>query len=97
MHTLEWMDAHIMQSISSAKTIEKLRLIFSTHGLPQKIVSDNGPSFTDEFKKFMQNNRIRHVTSAPYHPSTNGLAERAVQTVKQGLRQMQGGSIKENL
>ncbi len=73
MHTL---NAHIMQSTSSAMTIEKLHLIFSTHGLPQKIVSDNGPSFTsDEFKKFMQKNGIRHVTSAPYHLSTNGLAE----------------------
>lgn len=37
---------HLMSSITSAKTIEKLRLIFSTHGLPMKVVTDNGPSFT---------------------------------------------------
>ena len=58
----------------------------------------NGPSFTSgEFKKFMQANGIRHITSAPYHPSTNGLAERAVQTVKHGLRKMEGESVEEKI
>ncbi len=94
----KWIEAVVMKSISSAKTIERLRAIFATHGLPQKIVSDNGLSFTsDEFKKFMQANGIRHITSAPYHPSTNGLAERAVQTVKNGLRQMEGETVEEKL
>ena len=94
----KWLDVHIMNSITSAKTIERLRMIFATHGLPQKIVTDNGPSFTsEEFRKFVQSNGIKHVTSAPYHPATNGLAERAVQTMKQGLRQMQGGSVQEKL
>ena len=72
----KWMDVEIMTSITSGKTIEKLRVIFFTHGLPQKIVMNNGPSFTSpEFHQFMDRNSIHHVTSAPYHPSTNGLAE----------------------
>ena len=65
-----------MSSISAAKTIEKLREVFSIHGLPQKIVTDNGSAFTSrEFGEFMKENGILHVTSAPYHPATNGLAE----------------------
>ena len=53
----------------SLPIIEKLRMIFATHGLPQKIVTDNEPSFTsDEFKRFVEGNGIKHVTSAPYHP-----------------------------
>ena len=40
------------------------------------IVSDSGPQFTSEtFQRFARENGIKHVTGAPYHPSTNGLAE----------------------
>ena len=93
---LKWLDAHIMHNITSFRTIEKLRQIFSIHGLPRKIVTDNGSSFTsDDFKRFLEANGIKHVTLAPYHPSTNGLAERAVQIVKRGLRCIQSSSIKK--
>ena len=37
--------------------------------------------------------RVWHVTTAPYHPASNGLAERDVQTVKEGLRKMVDGSL----
>ena len=84
----KWINAHIMPSITSTQTIEKLRIVFATHGLPRKVVTDNGSSFTsEEFRTFMANNGIVHVTTAPYHPSSNGLAERAVQTVKQGQKE----------
>ena len=45
----------------------------------------------------MEKNGIKHVTSASYHPSSNGLVERAVQTVKQGLCQVEGFTIEEKL
>ena len=48
-------------------------------------------------REFTQKNGIKHVTSAPYHPSSNGQAERAVQTVKQGLKRMPGKSVQERL
>ena len=52
-------------------------------------MSDNGTGFMSrEFKDFVKANGIKHVTSAPYHPSTNGLAERAVQILKQGLKKV---------
>ena len=50
-------------------------------------MSDNGSNFvSSEFKSFLQKNGIKHITSAPYHPSTNGLVELAVQTFKQGIK-----------
>ncbi len=94
----KWIDVHIMPSITSAQTIEKLRIVFATHGLPRKVVTDNGPSFTsEEFRTFLSNNGVTHVTTAPYHPSSNGLAERAVQTFKQGLKRTSGATIQERL
>jgi len=94
----KWLDVQLMHSITSENTISKLKEIFSIHGLPQKIVTDNGSSFTSStFKGFMERNGIKHICSAPYHPSTNGLAERAVQTFKRSLAQIEGTSIKEKL
>ena len=61
--------------------------MFATHGLPAMIVSDNGTAFTSgEFQAFVKQNGIRHITSAPYHPASNGLAERAVQTFKAAMK-----------
>ena len=94
----KWLDVRPMSSITSSKTIEQLRSIFSVHGLPKKIVTDNGSSFTSaEFKEFMRENGITHITSAPYHPSSNGLAERAVQTFKFGIQRIPGATIQERL
>ena len=78
-----------MSSTSSQTTIDMLRVSFSNHGLPEMIVSDNATSFTSEhFAEFCEKNGIYHVTSAPFHPASNGLAERAVQTFKSGFDKM---------
>jgi len=57
--------------------------------VPQKIVTDNGPTF-GEFQAFARENDIMHIFSAPYKPSSIGLTEKAVQTMKQALRQISG-------
>ena len=68
-----------MKSTTSAASNEKLREMFATHGLQATVVSDNGSKFTSsEFQEFMKNNGIKHITVSPYHPTSNGLAERTV-------------------
>ncbi|KAK9408149.1 hypothetical protein NXF25_006923 [Crotalus adamanteus] len=60
--------------------------------LKDVIVSDNGPQFTSsEFQAFLQANMIRHATSAPFHPSTNGMAERMVRITKDALKKLTYG------
>ena len=82
----KWLEVHIASMATSKITIEHLRITFSTHGIPDTIVSENASCFTiNEFIHFCKMNGIKHITSAPYHPSTNGMVERAVQTVKEGL------------
>ena len=55
------------------KTVEALRTVFARNGLLEQLVSDNGPQFTaEEFQLFLKKNGVKHVTSARYHPATNG-------------------------
>ena len=61
-------------------------------------MTDNATCFVSgEFKTFLSNNGVKHTTSAPYHPASNGLAERAVQIVKRGLLKVSTGSIATRL
>ena len=83
----KWPEVLPMTSTTAGKTIERLREVFARHGLPQQLVSDNGPQFTsDEFTHFLKSNGIKHIRTAPYHPATNGLAERFVQTFKTAMK-----------
>ena len=80
-------DVQVVNSATSRNTIDHLRTLFATHGIPEVLVSDNGTPFTStEFTEFTKRNGICHIKTAPYHPSSNGLAERAVKTVKEGLK-----------
>ncbi len=86
----KWIEVCKMKSTSTTATVRKLREIFARFGLPRTIVSDNGPQFTsDEFQTFCKSNCLHHVTGAPYHPKTNGLAERAVRTFKERMKASQ--------
>nr|XP_050052015.1 uncharacterized protein K02A2.6-like [Dermacentor andersoni] len=61
--------------------------IFSVHGLPRKLCTDNGPPFnSSEFKDFLNTLAVDHITSSPYHPRSNGMTERAVQEAKKLLK-----------
>ena len=89
----KWPEVIPVSSTTSSSTIEVLRDLFARFGIPEQIVSDNGTQFvSEEFQAFIKSNGIRHITSAPYHPATNRLAERAVQTFKQALRSMHQSS-----
>lgn len=83
----KWLEVFIMKATTSAKTIERLRSLFASFGLPQELVSDNAPNFTStEFKEFLRNNGVKFTLSPPYHPASNGAAERCVQEVKKNLK-----------
>ena len=76
-----------MSSSTTQATIEGLKRLFAAYGLPQQMVSDNGPQFIlAEFGVFLSKNGVKHIYSSPYHPSTNGLAERFVRTLKAAMK-----------
>ena len=87
----KWIDVQSVNSTSAECTISKLRTLFATHGLPEQVVSDNGAGFRSaEFHHFTAQNGIKHIFTSPYHPSSNGLAERAVQIFKNTVSKLEG-------
>jgi len=67
-------DVHITNIFPKATSIEKLQCIFASLGLPEIIVSDNGPPFSStEFTDFLKSNGIQHVNTIPCHPASNSL------------------------
>ena len=61
----------------------KTKKIFSSHGIPQGGVSDNGTQNTaQEYQKFAKEYGFQHTTISPTHPQSNGLAEKTPGTVK---------------
>ena len=94
----KWIEVFAVKSTTSTVVMQCLRSVFARFGLPDTLMSDNGPCFVSaEFEKFLVLNGIRHVTSAPYHPASNGQAERAVQTVKKGVEKMEPGLLPDRL
>lgn len=71
----KWVEVFKTKTITSSFTIDKLREVFCRYGLVNTLVSDNGRQFTShEFQKFLKLNHVKHILTAPGHPSTNGQA-----------------------
>ena len=82
-----WLEVERISSTTSEKTIETLQIFFARYGVPAQLVSDNGPQLkSEEFEQFLKRNGIKHIISATYHPATNGLAERCVESLKNGMQ-----------
>jgi hypothetical protein len=75
---------------TSGNVINILKELFSTHRIPDIVISDNGPQFASEtFSDFAKTYGFTHNTSSPRYPQANGESERAVRTAKEILKKNQ--------
>ena len=94
----KYIEAHVKSGATSAITIRKLHQSFASLGLPSCLVTDNGPAFSSsELAAYCQSNGIKHTRVSPYHPASNGLAEKAVQTVKSGICKLASDDLESRL
>ncbi|CAH8612293.1 unnamed protein product [Dicrocoelium dendriticum] len=93
----KWPEVFLMRSTKTSATVSRLRQIFSRFGCPETLVTDNGAQFTSAtFTEFCQRCAIKHVRSPPFHPQSNGQAERFVDTFKRALlKSRREGDIEE--
>lgn len=83
----KFLEIYLMKKTDACQVKEKLNQFFTVYGLPETIVTDNGPPFSSfEFAKFCKSHGIKLMHSPPYHPQSNGMAERSVQIVKRVFR-----------
>ncbi|XP_026520930.1 uncharacterized protein K02A2.6-like, partial [Notechis scutatus] len=93
-----WLEVSNMKTTTTEAVTRVLNKLFATHGLPDVIVSDNGPQFTSlEFEKFLAERGIRHALTATAHPAANGRAERMVQFTKKTIQKIEHGDIQEKI
>ena len=72
-----------VKTTSFSNLKDHLEELFSVEGIPDEIMSDNGPPFNGkEFSSYLTGLGIRHTTSSPNYPRSNGFIERQIQTVK---------------
>ena len=88
----------LTSSSTSATVISVLKQLFGEHGIPHKLLSDNGPQYDYvEFRTFAADWGFKHVTSSPRYPQSNGFAERMVQTVKETMPKARQSSTDPDL
>ena len=76
-----------LASTSSRAVIAVCKQQFARHGIPEEMISDNGPQYASaEFCQFCADYGLRHTTSSPRYPQSNGKAEKAVQIAKNLLK-----------
>ncbi|XP_064086096.1 uncharacterized protein K02A2.6-like [Macrobrachium nipponense] len=72
-----------VNNTTSTAIVRELQIIFSPRGIPDQLVTDNGPQFiTPEFRSFAKTWSFEHITSSPRYAQSNGKAENAVKIVK---------------
>ena len=89
-----WAVVRLVSNLSTAVLITHVRYMLADYGKPLVFVSDNGAQFaSQEFREFLKTNGINHLFSPPWHPSSNGLAERTVGSFKRFFLRLQAGDI----
>lgn len=90
----KWPEIFIMAQTTATATVAKIEELFARFGIPEILVSDNGTQFTSQmFADFCTNSGITHIRTPPYHPQSNGQAERFVDTFKRALSKTKGEEV----
>ncbi|XP_022780597.1 uncharacterized protein K02A2.6-like [Stylophora pistillata] len=85
-----------LYAITTLAVVRELKAIFARFGIPEIILTDNGPQFSSkEFKAFAESWYFNHITTSPRYPRSNGKAENAVKTVKRLFKKCKQSGVPE--
>lgn len=79
----KFIEVNPLTNIGTKAVVAAMRDQFARHGIPQELVTDNGPAYVSkEFGEFCSKWGIEHTTSSPNYAQSNGQSERSVQIIK---------------
>lgn len=82
-----WPEVALCADVTASTVINLLEAVFSREGVPEELISDNGPQFRSAaLAAYLRRLGVRHVFSSPYSPQTCGLVERTNRTVKGAIQ-----------
>ena len=82
-------EAMPLKRFTAPAVAEQLMELFSRHGVPKEILTDQGTNFMSQLlQELYKMLGVKPVRTTPYHPQTDGLVERFNQTLKQMLRKI---------
>jgi transposase InsO family protein len=68
-----WIEIARLDQPTANAVIQHTSSIFARHGIPEVVVSDNGPQYASEaYSNFAESYGFKHITSSPYYPQSNG-------------------------
>jgi len=83
----EWVEAEPLQKTESQDIIRFLTSVFSRHGIPEVLITDNGKQFvSNQTKGFLDLYNVYMLPAATYHPETNGKVENRNKEICKYLR-----------
>jgi hypothetical protein len=88
-HFSGWAEAYPIPAKTCEFVLSKLTSdFFPRHGFPEIIITDNGTEFKGEIPTYFRACGIKHNTTTPRHPQSNGKIERFNGTLKSILRKL---------
>ena len=94
----DFIEVERLTTITTSGVSKSLKGMFSRYGIPDKLVSNNGPQFSSaEFTKFAKDWGFQHSTSSPRYPQSNGKVENSVKTVKRLFSKCEESGQSEHL
>ena len=82
----KFIETALLSNKTAGTVIKHLKSIFARHGIPEELVSDYMPFNSKEFHEFAKEWGFKQTTSSPTYAQSNGMSEKAVQTVKRILK-----------
>ncbi|CAL4084065.1 unnamed protein product, partial [Meganyctiphanes norvegica] len=87
-------EVHPMLRMTAGKTISVLQYLFSVHGFPEQLISDNGSQFTtQEFGEFLRGNGVEHCKVPTYQLTLNSEIKRMVKTFRNAMMKMENRGL----